>query len=104
MLLDECFSAVHQWLPGARPQLAFPCLECAREAQPDILSRAKFCPFTLEQSVGQHLHCQMGHISLPTHDQEYWLQYDMNAIERDQAQFEVNILFTPCETYFIVVL
>ena len=35
LLLDECFSEVHQWLPGARPQLAFPCLECARVAQPD---------------------------------------------------------------------
>ena len=80
LLLDGCFSEVHQWLPGVRPQLAFSCLECACEAQPDILSRAKFCPFTLEQSVhlGQHLHCQMGHISLPTHDQEYWLHYEMN--------------------------
>ena len=87
LLLHECFSDVHQWLPGVRPQLAFPCLECAREAQPDILPPAKFCPFTLELSVGQHLHCQMGHISLPTHDQEYWLHYEM---KRDQVQFEVN--------------
>ena len=94
LLLDECFSEVHQWLPGARPQLAFSCLECAHEAQSDILSRAKFCTFTLKQSVGQHLHCQMGHISLPTHDQEYWLLYEMNAIERDQAQFEVNTFYT----------
>ena len=94
LLLVECFSEVHQWLPGAKPQLAFSCLECARKAQSDILSRAKFCPFTLELSVGQHLHCQMGHISLPTHDQEYWLHYEMNAIERDQAQFEVNTVYT----------
>ena len=47
-LLDESFSDVYQWLPGATPQLAFLCLDCAREAQPDILSRAKFCPFSLE--------------------------------------------------------
>ena len=96
LLLDECFSEVHQWLPGARPQLAFPCLECARVAQPDIPSREKFCSLEL---VGQHLRCQIrGHISLPTHDQVYWL-YKMNAIECDQAQFEVNTAITPCETY-----
>ena len=90
LLLDECFSEVHQWLPGARPQLAFPCSECARVAQPDIPSREKFCSLEL---VGQHLRCQIrGHISLPTHDQEYWL-YKMNAIECDQAQFEVNTAY-----------
>ena len=91
-LLHECFSDVYQWLPGATPQLAFLCLDCAREAQPDILSRAKFCPFSLDfPSTSQHLQCQMDHISLPTHDQQYWLHYEMNAIEHDQAQYEVNI-------------
>ena len=91
-LLDECFSDVYQWLPGATPQLAFLCLDCAREAQPDILSRAKFCPFSLDlPSASQHLQCQMDHISLPTHDQKYWLHYELNAIEHDQAQYEVNI-------------
>ena len=89
-LLDESFSDVYQWLPGATPQLAFLCLDCAREAQPDILSRAKFCPFSLDlPSTSQHLQCQMDHISLPTHDQQYWLHYEMNAIEHDQAQYEV---------------
>ena len=92
-LLDECFSDVLLWLPGATPQLAFLCLDCVREAQPDILSRAKFCPFSLDlPSSSQHLQCQMDHISLPTHDQQYWLHYEMNAIEHDQAQYEVNIL------------
>ena len=91
-LLDECFSDVYQWLPGAIPQLAFLCLDCAREAQPDILSRAKFCPFSLDlPSASQHLQCQMDHISRPTHDQQYWLHYEMNEIEHDQAQYEVNI-------------
>ena len=90
LLLNECFSEVHQWLPGATPQLAFPCLECS-EVQP---SRAMFCPFTLELSISQQLHCcQMGHKSLPTNGQQYWLLYEMNAIERDQAQFEVHILY-----------
>ena len=90
LLLDECFTDVHQWLPGARPQLAFPCSECARVAQPDIPSREKFCSLEL---VGQYLRCQIrGHISLPTHDQEYWL-YKMNTIEYDQAQFEVNTVY-----------
>ena len=91
-LLDECFSDVYHWLPGATPQLAFLCLDCAREAQPDILSRAKFCPFSLDlSSASQPLLCQMDHISLPTHDQQYWLHYEMSAIEHDQAQYEVNI-------------
>ena len=91
-LLHECFSDVYQWLPGATPQLAFLCLDCAHEAQPDILSRAKFCPFSLDlPSASQHLQCQIDHISLPTHDQQYWLHYEMNAIEHDQAQYEVNI-------------
>ena len=93
-LIHECFSEVYQWLPGATPQLAFLCLDCAREALPDILSRAKFCPFSLDlPSASQHLQCQMDHISLPTHDQQYWLHYEMNAIEQDQAQYEVNIVF-----------
>ena len=95
MLLEECFSEVHQQLPGARPQLAFPCRECARVARPNILSRAMFCTFTLELSISQHLHCQMGHISLPTCRRQYWLCYEMNAIERDQAQFEVHVLIKP---------
>ena len=95
LLLNECFSDVHQWLPGDRPQLAFPCLECARDTQRD-LTQAPFCPFTLELSISQHLHCQMGHISLPTCGQQYWLHYEMNAIERDQALFEV-----PCIQYII---
>ena len=91
-LLDECFSDVYQWLPGATPQLAFLCLDCAHKQQPDILSRAKFCPFSLDfPSASQHLHCQMDHISLPTHDQQYWLHYEMSAIEHDQAQYEVTI-------------
>ena len=91
-LFHECFSDVLQWLPGATPQLAFLCLDCVREAQPDILSRAKFCPFTLDlPSASQHLQCQMDHISLPTHDQQYWLHYEMNAIEHDQAKYEVSI-------------
>ena len=90
MLLEECLSEVHQWLPGARPQLAFPCLECARVAQPDIPSQAKFCPFTFEMSISEHLLCKLGHLSLPTLHQMHWLKYMTIAIERDQALFEVN--------------
>ena len=84
LLLNSCFTEIHQRLPGTKPQLALSCSRCARHDTP-----AKFCPFTIEHSIGQHLHCQMNHISLPTHAQQYWLHYEMNAIECDQAQFEV---------------
>ena len=91
LLLEGCFSEVKQWLQGTRIQLEFSCLECGREAHDsDILSRANFCPFTIESNIDQHLRCQKGHKSLPTHAQQYWLH--MNAIEREQAQFEVNCL------------
>ena len=86
-LLHVCFSEVHQWLPGAIEQLAFSCPECANAAQPDVPSRAKFCLFTLKQSA-EHLRCQLGHISLPTHSHKYWLL--CNTVELMQIQFEVN--------------
>ena len=76
LLLDECFSEVQQWLPGARPQLAFSCLECTRDAQPDILSRAKFCPFTLQQSVSYPLRCLIGHLTTLSDNHKLWLQID----------------------------
>ena len=90
LLINECFSEVQKWLPGARPWLAFPCLVCARVAQPLIFSQDKFCNFKFSLSSGQHLHCQMGHKFQPTHAQQYWLNYEMNTIECDQAQFEVH--------------
>ena len=93
-LLSKCFTEVYQWLPGASAQLAFPCPECARAAQPRISSRAKFCPFTLQQSVSQPLLCHMGHNLLPSHSQECWLQYEMNAVQLSDAKFEVYILIS----------
>ena len=97
VILNKCFSEVYQWLPGARAQLAFPCSECAHVAQPRVLARVKFCPFTLQQSVSQPLHCQMGHKLLPSHSQEYWLQYEMNAVQLNDAKFEVLLLI--CQFY-----
>ena len=90
VILNKCFSEVYQWLPGARAQLAFPCSECDRVAQPRVvLARAKFCPFTLQQSVSQPLHCQMGHKLLPSHSQVCWLQYEMNPVQLSDAKYEV---------------
>ena len=88
-LLRNCFSEVHQWLPGAIEQLAFSCSECANAAQPDVPSRAKFCLFTLDQSASQHLQCQEGHLSVPTHSHKYWLL--CNTVQLEQFQFEVNM-------------
>ena len=88
-LLRVCFSEVHQWLPGAIEQLAFSCPECANAVQPDVPSRAKFCPFTLDQSASQHLQCQVGHLSVPTHSHQYWLV--CNTVQLEQIQFEVNL-------------
>ena len=99
VILNKCFSEVNSWLPGARAQLAFPCSECAHAAQPHILARAKFCPFTLLQNVSQPLHCQMGHKLLPTHSQEYWLQYEMNAVQLSDAKFEVLLLIVFVRLY-----
>ena len=89
MLLNECFSEVHQWLPGAKTQLAFSCSKCSQSPQPGVPSRAKFCPFTLEQCTNQHLRCHIGHKSLPSPCQKYWLQYKMNTIQQEQVLFEV---------------
>ena len=75
ILINECFSKVHQWLPGAKTQLAFSCSKCSNTQQPDgVPSRAKLCPFTLEQCTDKHLHCPVGHKTLPSIDQKYWLQ------------------------------
>ena len=89
VLLNKCFSEVNNQLKGARAQLAFPCPECAHAAQPRVPSRAKFCPFTLQQRISQPLRCQMGHKRLPSHSQECWLQYKMNAVQLSDAKFEV---------------
>ena len=43
---------------------------------------------TLSTNAQMVLQCQ---ISLPTRDQQYWLHYEINAIEHDQTQHEVNI-------------
>ena len=100
LLLKRCFSEVEQWLPGARTQLAFSCIECGREAHDsDILSRTKFCPFT---NIDQHLRCKNGHKSMPTDAQEYWLH--MNAIECEQVQFEVNCLLIILHVKLTIVL
>ena len=71
LLLNKCFSEVRRWLPGANTQLAFSCSECYNAPQPDVPSRAKFC--LLEQYTNQHLHCQVGHMAMPSPCQEYWL-------------------------------
>ena len=83
-LLHVCFSEVHKWLPGAIEQLAFSCAECA---QTDAPSRAKFCPFTQDQSGIQHLQCQVGHLSAPTSCHKYWLE--CNTVQLEQILFEV---------------
>ena len=71
-ILHECFAEVYQWLPGASAGLAFLCSEC----KVDISWKTRACPFTVDQLDTEHLHCQMGHHSLPTLPERYWLQPD----------------------------
>ena len=92
MLLNEHFSEVRRWLPGANAQLAFSCSKCSQAPQSGVPSRAKLCPFTLEQYTNQYLHCQVGHKALPSPCQKYWLQYEMKANQQEQdlvVMFEV---------------
>ena len=71
-ILHKCFAEVYQWLPGASAWLAFLCSEC----KVDISWKSRACPFTVDQLDTEHLHCQMGHHSLPTLPERYWLQPD----------------------------
>ena len=75
-ILHKCFAEVYQWLPGASAGLAFLCSECKATAGADISWRAKACPFAIDQLDTDYLHCKMGHHSLPTLPERYWLQPD----------------------------
>ena len=75
-ILHKCFAEVYQWLPGASAGLAFLCSECKAAPGADTSWRAKACPFTVDQLDTDPLHCQMGHHSLPTLPERYWLQPD----------------------------
>ena len=77
-ILHECFAKVYQWLLGASAELAFLCSECKAASCAD---RAKACPFTVDQLDTDYLHCQMGHHSLPTLPERYWLQPDSSLYE-----------------------
>ena len=75
-ILHKCFAEVNQWLPGASAGLAFLCSECKATPGADISWKAKACPFATDQLDTDYLHCKMGHHSLPTLPERYWLQPD----------------------------
>ena len=83
-ILHECFAKVYQWLLGASAELAFLCSECKAASFAD---RAKACPFTVDQLDTDYLHCQMGHHSLPTLPERYWLQPDSSLYEVSSLQY-----------------
>ena len=98
ILLNECFSEVYQWLPGAKTQLAFSCSKCSHAPHLGVPSRAKFCLFTIEHYTDQHLFCHVGHKDMPNLSQKYWLQY---GIQQEPVLFEVlYIIMLPCMCMF----
>ena len=86
-ILHECFAEVYQWLPGASAGLSFLCSECKAASCADTSWRAKACPFTVDQLDTDYLHCQMGHHSLPTLPERYWLQPDSSLYEVSSLQY-----------------
>ena len=87
-ILHECFAKVCQWLPGTSAGLAFLCSECRKAAScADTSWRAKACQFTVNQLDTDYLHCQMGHHSLPTLPEKYWLQPDSSLFEVSSLQY-----------------
>ena len=86
-ILRECFAEVYQWLPGASAELAFLCTVCKATACADTSWRAKACPFTVDQLDTDYLHCQMGHHSLPTVPERYWLQPDSSLYRVSSLQY-----------------
>ena len=85
-ILHECFVEVYQWLPGVSAGIAFLCSECKANPGADTSWRAKAFQFTVDQLETDYLHCQMGHHSLPTLPERYWLQPDSSLYKVSSLQ------------------
>ena len=88
-ILHKCFAEVYQWLPGASAGLAFLCSKCCKAAScaADTSWRTKACQFTVDHIETDYLHCQMGHHSLPTLPERYWLQPDSSLYKVSSLQY-----------------